>query len=85
MNALEWKTNTYANLCDPVACDTEKELLGSQMEDVKKRKLDKATSNGDEISPDSEEDLRTLLDPLAKPQLVDLLAKLCVQLFTFPI
>lgn len=53
------------------------------MEDVKKRKLDKATRNGNEISPDSEEDLRTLLDPLAKPQLVDLLAKLCVQLSTF--
>lgn len=53
------------------------------MEDVKKRKLDKATSNGDEIAPDSEEDLRTLLDPLAKPQLVDLLAKLCVRLSTF--
>ncbi|XP_062003982.1 UBP1-associated protein 2C-like [Rosa rugosa] len=42
------------------------------MEDIKKRKLD----NSEGISPHSEEDLRALLDPLAKPQLVDLLAKL---------
>ncbi|KAL6133860.1 hypothetical protein ACLB2K_066093 [Fragaria x ananassa] len=42
------------------------------MEDIKKRKLD----NNERISPHSEQDLRALLDPLAKSQLVDLLAKL---------
>ncbi|KAI4300705.1 hypothetical protein L6164_034051 [Bauhinia variegata] len=42
------------------------------MEDLKKRKLDEA-GNGDFSS---KEELRLLLDPLTKPQLVDLLAKL---------
>ena len=42
------------------------------MEDSKKRKLDEA-GNGD-VS--SREELRLLLEPLAKPQLVDLLSKL---------
>ncbi|KAI4348762.1 hypothetical protein L6164_009444 [Bauhinia variegata] len=42
------------------------------MEDLKKRKLEEA-GNGDFSS---KEELRLLLDPLAKPQLVDLLAKL---------
>ncbi|KAL5545480.1 hypothetical protein UlMin_005167 [Ulmus minor] len=46
------------------------------MEDLKKRKLADAAGNG-ELS--SEEQLRSLLDPLAKPQLVDLLAKLGFQ------
>ncbi|KAK9290151.1 hypothetical protein L1049_008317 [Liquidambar formosana] len=45
------------------------------MEDLKKRKLEE-TSNGQIPSLHSEEQLRSLLDPLAKPQLVDLLAKL---------
>lgn len=44
------------------------------MEDMKKRKLEEV-DNG-QISTVSEEKLRSLLDPLAKPQLVDLLAKL---------
>ena len=44
------------------------------MEDLKKRKLDEA-GNGDFAS---KEELRFLIEPLAKPQLVDLLAKLCV-------
>ncbi|XP_028777603.1 UBP1-associated protein 2C [Neltuma alba] len=42
------------------------------MDDFKKRKLEEA-GNGD---ASSKEELRLLLDPLAKPQLVDLLAKL---------
>ncbi|KAK4281823.1 hypothetical protein QN277_013273 [Acacia crassicarpa] len=42
------------------------------MDDFKKRKLEEA-GNGD---ASSKEELRFLLDPLAKPQLVDLLAKL---------
>ncbi|KAF8022118.1 hypothetical protein BT93_G2303 [Corymbia citriodora subsp. variegata] len=44
------------------------------MEELKKRKLDETAGNGD--SPDSEEHLRSLLEPLAKPHLVELLAKL---------
>ncbi|KNA14114.1 hypothetical protein SOVF_110620 [Spinacia oleracea] len=44
------------------------------MEDMKKRKLDEV-ENG-LISPASGERLRSLLEPLAKPQLVDLLVKL---------
>lgn len=51
------------------------------MEDLKKRKLD-ALGNS-EVSPNSKdstanstiEELRALLDPLAKPQLVDILAR----------
>ncbi|XP_062112155.1 UBP1-associated protein 2C-like [Humulus lupulus] len=45
------------------------------MEDIKKRKLDldEAASDGKILT---EEQLRSLLDPLAKPQLVDLLAKI---------
>ncbi|KAI6673821.1 hypothetical protein NL676_001727 [Syzygium grande] len=46
------------------------------MEDLKKRNLDEAAGNGD--PPDSEEHLRSLLEPLAKPHLVELLAKLGV-------
>lgn len=44
------------------------------MEDMKKRKLGESAAEGDGVS--SAEELRTLLEPLAKPQLVDLLAKL---------
>ncbi|KAI3415165.1 uncharacterized protein J3R85_015344 [Psidium guajava] len=44
------------------------------MEDLKKRKLDETAGNGG--SSDSEEHLRSLLEPLAKPHLVELLAKL---------
>lgn len=47
------------------------------MEEVKKRKLEE-TENGEEAT--SEEDLRALLDPLAKTLLVDLLSKLYVTL-----
>ncbi|KAH7512405.1 hypothetical protein FEM48_Zijuj12G0087400 [Ziziphus jujuba var. spinosa] len=43
------------------------------MEDMKKRKLGDSAAD-DDVS--TVEELRTLLDPLAKPQLVDLLAKL---------
>ncbi|KAI8558924.1 hypothetical protein RHMOL_Rhmol04G0133800 [Rhododendron molle] len=47
------------------------------MEDLKKRKLDEA---GNAQFSSSEEQLRPLLEPLAKTQLVDLLAKLfCIQ------
>ncbi|KOM38839.1 hypothetical protein LR48_Vigan03g222100 [Vigna angularis] len=49
------------------------------MEDLKKRKLDEA-GNGDFAS---KEELRFLIEPLAKPQLVDLLAKLCVSYSQF--
>ncbi|XP_051149316.1 UBP1-associated protein 2C-like [Andrographis paniculata] len=51
------------------------------MEDMKKRKLDEIgngqlLSNLTDVTPlSSVEELRTLLDPLAKPQLVDLLAR----------
>lgn len=59
------------------------------MEDLKKRKLDE-TGNAQFSSP--EEQLRPLLEPLAKTQLVELLAKLyvsvtssfyCFHLFVF--
>ena len=46
------------------------------MEDIKKRKLGEAVGNGETSS--SEEELRLLLDPLPKPQLVHLLSKLYV-------
>jgi len=46
-----------------------------KMEEMKKRKLDEL-QNGDASSTTSEEHLRSLLEPLAKSQLVDLLAKL---------
>lgn len=49
------------------------------MEDLKKRKLEE-TGNGELIS---KEDIRLLIEPLAKPQLVDLLAKLCVFILFF--
>ncbi|KAJ0792000.1 putative RNA recognition motif domain, nucleotide-binding alpha-beta plait domain superfamily [Helianthus annuus] len=44
------------------------------MEDLKKRKLEE-TNNGEITVNTSEEQLRSLLDPLAKTQLVDLLSK----------
>ncbi|KAJ1396025.1 RNA-binding domain superfamily [Sesbania bispinosa] len=44
------------------------------MEDLKKRKLDEAAEGNGEFA--SKEELRFLIEPLAKPQLVDLLAKL---------
>lgn len=51
------------------------------MEEIKKRKLEETgnglvDSNSSLSSSSSLEELRSLLDPLAKPQLVDLLAKL---------
>ncbi|KAJ9543724.1 hypothetical protein OSB04_023431 [Centaurea solstitialis] len=51
------------------------------MEDLKKRKLQETANNGEEITTTntSEEQLRSLLDPLAKTQLVDLLSKLGCQ------
>lgn len=48
------------------------------MEDLKKRKLEE-TANGEITANTSEEQLRSLLDPLAKTQLVDLLSKLGCQ------
>ncbi|KAL7194269.1 hypothetical protein ACSBR1_034644 [Camellia fascicularis] len=45
------------------------------MEDLKKRKLDE-TGNGQNSLLSLEEQLRSLLDPLAKAQLIELLAKL---------
>lgn len=45
------------------------------MEDMKKRKLGEAAGN---VEASSEEELRLLLDPLPKPQLVHLLSKLYV-------
>lgn len=45
-----------------------------QMDDLKKRKLEDAAN--DDVS--SKEELRFLLDPLAKPQLVELLARLYI-------
>lgn len=51
------------------------------MEDLKKRKLEEAgTTNGAEFA--SKEEIRLLIEPLAKPQLVDLLSKLCVSNFS---
>ncbi|KAI4364003.1 hypothetical protein MLD38_020149 [Melastoma candidum] len=46
------------------------------MEEIKKRKLDESAGNGD---ASSEEQIRSLLDPLPKSQLVDLLSKLGAQ------
>uniref|UniRef100_A0A7N2M2M1 RRM domain-containing protein n=1 Tax=Quercus lobata TaxID=97700 RepID=A0A7N2M2M1_QUELO len=47
------------------------------MEDVKKRKVGEAVGNGETSSTSSsEEEMRLLLDPLPKPQLVHLLSKL---------
>ena len=43
------------------------------MEDLKKRKLNEEATTDDLAS---KEELRFLIEPLAKPQLVDLLAKL---------
>ncbi|KAI3782506.1 hypothetical protein L2E82_12555 [Cichorium intybus] len=48
------------------------------MDDFKKRKLE-LTANGETSSNTSEDQLRSLLDPLAKTQLVDLLSKLGCQ------
>lgn len=58
--------------------ESEREARGKRrrrrrMEDMKKRKLGETENDGEAAS---EEHLRSLLDPLAKPQLVDLLAKL---------
>ncbi|KAK9057691.1 hypothetical protein SSX86_022527 [Deinandra increscens subsp. villosa] len=50
-------------------------LIPRKMEDLKKRKLEE-TNNGEILTTISEEQLRSLLDPLAKTQLVDLLSKL---------
>lgn len=50
-----------------------------EMDEVKKRKLDEGAWNGQvdsDISPLASQELRSLLDPLPKPQLVDLLARL---------
>jgi len=46
------------------------------MEGLKKRKLELDEAGNGELA--SKEELRFLIEPLAKPQLVDLLAKLCV-------
>lgn len=51
------------------------------MEDVKKRKFDEAALDGGASS--TVDELRSMLEPIAKPQLVNLLAKLCV-LYSLP-
>lgn len=48
------------------------------MEDLKKRKMEEMGNNG-QLS--TQEELRSLLDPLAKSQLVDLLSRLYVYVF----
>lgn len=82
--ASEHTTHTHthtARLPQPVIrykiCNLERE----KMEDLKKRKLDEM-GNGQLLPNLNEsaasltvEELRALLDPLAKPQLVDLLAR----------
>lgn len=52
------------------------------MEDLKKRKLEEASNGQISSSP---EELKLLLDPLSKSQLVDLLSKLYVFNFNFSI
>lgn len=51
------------------------------MEDMKKRKLGEASGDGE---TSSEEEMRSLLDPLPKPQLVHLLSKLYVSYIPIP-
>lgn len=51
------------------------------MEDMKKRKLGEASTDGE---TSSEEEMRLLLDPLPKPQLVHLLSKLYVSFYANP-
>ncbi|KAJ6994183.1 hypothetical protein D5086_013357 [Populus alba] len=46
------------------------------MEDLKKRKMDEAIINGSAETSTAQDYLRSLLDPLNKPQLVDLLSRL---------
>ncbi|XP_011004820.1 PREDICTED: UBP1-associated protein 2A-like [Populus euphratica] len=46
------------------------------MEDLKKRKMDEASINGSAKTSTTQDYLRSLLDPLNKPQLVDLLSRL---------
>eukprot|EP00258_Populus_trichocarpa_P042538 XP_024458557.1 UBP1-associated protein 2C [Populus trichocarpa] len=46
------------------------------MEDLKKRKMDEAIINGSAETLTTQDYLRSLLDPLSKPQLVDLLSRL---------
>ncbi|KAG6770225.1 hypothetical protein POTOM_025900 [Populus tomentosa] len=48
------------------------------MEDLKKRKMDEAIINGSAETSTTQDYLRSLLDPLNKPQLVDLLSRLCL-------
>jgi hypothetical protein len=50
------------------------------MEDLKKRKMDEAIINGSAETLTTQDYLRSLLDPLNKPQLVDLLSRLYVSL-----
>jgi hypothetical protein len=52
------------------------------MEDMKKRKLGEASGDGE---TSSEEEMRSLLDPLPKPQLVHLLSKLYVSFIPIPL
>lgn len=51
-----------------------------KMEDLKKRKMDEAIINGSAETLTTQDYLRSLLDPLNKPQLVDLLSRLYVSL-----
>ncbi|CAK7342376.1 unnamed protein product [Dovyalis caffra] len=46
------------------------------MEDMKKRKMEEGSNNGSDETSTTQDYLRSLLDPLNKPQLVDLLSRL---------
>ena len=51
------------------------------MEDMKKRKMDEGSNNGSGETSTTQDYLRSLLDPLNKSQLVDLLSRLYVPPF----
>jgi len=53
----------------------------TKMEDMKKRKMDEGSNNGSGETSTTQDYLRSLLDPLNKSQLVDLLSRLYVPLF----
>jgi hypothetical protein len=62
--------------------EEEEEEEEEGMEDMKKRKLGEASGDGE---TSSEEEMRSLLDPLPKPQLVHLLSKLYVSFIPIPL
>lgn len=71
---IKWVSVAACHILLERRLDRSQTRKNQPMEDLKKRKLDEA-GNGDFSS---KEELRLLLDPLAKSQLVDLLAKLYV-------